>query len=49
LESFERYCPYGRPKDVAESLALYLAANRSKFNLIPSRSTMDRASTLLLR
>jgi alkanesulfonate monooxygenase SsuD/methylene tetrahydromethanopterin reductase-like flavin-dependent oxidoreductase (luciferase family) len=35
FESFERYCPYGTPADVAEFLAPYAAAGCTEFNLIP--------------
>jgi alkanesulfonate monooxygenase SsuD/methylene tetrahydromethanopterin reductase-like flavin-dependent oxidoreductase (luciferase family) len=35
FESFERYCPYGTPDDVAAFLAPYAAAGCTEFNLIP--------------
>jgi alkanesulfonate monooxygenase SsuD/methylene tetrahydromethanopterin reductase-like flavin-dependent oxidoreductase (luciferase family) len=35
FESFERYCPYGTPADVAEFLAPYAAAGCTEFNLSP--------------
>jgi alkanesulfonate monooxygenase SsuD/methylene tetrahydromethanopterin reductase-like flavin-dependent oxidoreductase (luciferase family) len=35
FERFERYCPYGTAADVAESLAPYVAAGCTEFNLIP--------------
>ena len=35
FEQFERYCPYGRPEDVAAFLAPYVEAGCAEFNLIP--------------
>jgi alkanesulfonate monooxygenase SsuD/methylene tetrahydromethanopterin reductase-like flavin-dependent oxidoreductase (luciferase family) len=35
FERFERYCPYGRPADLAEYLALYLESGCTRFNLGP--------------
>jgi alkanesulfonate monooxygenase SsuD/methylene tetrahydromethanopterin reductase-like flavin-dependent oxidoreductase (luciferase family) len=35
FEQFERYCPYGRPEDVAAFLAPYVDAGCTEFNLIP--------------
>jgi hypothetical protein len=35
FESFERYCPYGTPEDVAEFLSEYVQAGCSAFNVIP--------------
>jgi alkanesulfonate monooxygenase SsuD/methylene tetrahydromethanopterin reductase-like flavin-dependent oxidoreductase (luciferase family) len=43
FESFERYCPYGTPEDVAEFLAQYVAAGCAEFNLIP-QSADDESS-----
>lgn len=43
FESFERYCPYGTPEDVAEFLAPYVAAGCAEFNLIP-QSADDESS-----
>jgi alkanesulfonate monooxygenase SsuD/methylene tetrahydromethanopterin reductase-like flavin-dependent oxidoreductase (luciferase family) len=43
FERFERYCPYGRPEDVAEFLAPYAAAGCSEFNLIPQSPDDDQA------
>jgi alkanesulfonate monooxygenase SsuD/methylene tetrahydromethanopterin reductase-like flavin-dependent oxidoreductase (luciferase family) len=41
FEQFERYCPYGRPEDVAEFLSGYVAAGCYEFNLIPQAPDDD--------
>ena len=43
FESFERYCPYGRPEDVAAFLAPYVEAGCAEFNLIPVAADPDAA------
>ena len=43
FERFERYCPYGRPTDVAEFLAPYVAPGCAEFNLIPISPDVDQA------
>lgn len=43
FESFERYCPYGAPADVAEFLAPYFAAGCTTFNLIPQSPDPETA------
>jgi alkanesulfonate monooxygenase SsuD/methylene tetrahydromethanopterin reductase-like flavin-dependent oxidoreductase (luciferase family) len=43
FESFERYCPYGSPEDVAEFLAPYVEAGCTEFNLIPQSPSHDEA------
>ena len=35
FERFERYCPYGTPAEVAESLAEYVPAGCRRFSIIP--------------
>jgi alkanesulfonate monooxygenase SsuD/methylene tetrahydromethanopterin reductase-like flavin-dependent oxidoreductase (luciferase family) len=42
-ESFERYCPAGRPEHVSEHLAPFLEAGCQNFNLIPVASSVDEA------
>jgi alkanesulfonate monooxygenase SsuD/methylene tetrahydromethanopterin reductase-like flavin-dependent oxidoreductase (luciferase family) len=42
-ESFERYCPAGRPEHVSEHLAPYLEAGCQTFNLIPIAASVDEA------
>jgi alkanesulfonate monooxygenase SsuD/methylene tetrahydromethanopterin reductase-like flavin-dependent oxidoreductase (luciferase family) len=42
-ESFERYCPAGRPEHVSEHLAPYLEAGCQTFNLIPIAGSVDEA------
>jgi alkanesulfonate monooxygenase SsuD/methylene tetrahydromethanopterin reductase-like flavin-dependent oxidoreductase (luciferase family) len=43
FERFERYCPFGRPEDVAEFLAPYVAAGCAEINLIPISPDVDQA------
>jgi alkanesulfonate monooxygenase SsuD/methylene tetrahydromethanopterin reductase-like flavin-dependent oxidoreductase (luciferase family) len=43
FESFERYCPYGTPEDIAEALAPYVSAGCTEFNLIPQAADPDEA------
>ncbi|HKA94339.1 MAG TPA: LLM class flavin-dependent oxidoreductase [Acidimicrobiia bacterium] len=42
-ESFERYCPAGRPEHVSEHLAPFLEAGCQNFNLIPIAGSVDEA------
>jgi hypothetical protein len=42
-ESFERYCPAGRPEHVSEHLASFLEAGCQNFNLIPIAASVDEA------
>src|SRR5262249_18474402 len=42
-ESFERYCPAGRPEHVSQHLAPFLAAGGQNFNLIPIAASVDDA------
>src|SRR5262249_13165167 len=42
-ESFERYCPAGRPEHVSEHLAPFLEAGGQNFNLIPIAASVDDA------
>jgi alkanesulfonate monooxygenase SsuD/methylene tetrahydromethanopterin reductase-like flavin-dependent oxidoreductase (luciferase family) len=42
-ESFERYCPAGRPEDVSAHLAPYLEAGCQNFNLIPIAASVEEA------
>jgi len=44
FEPFERYCAYGRPEDVAGTLAPYVAAGCRTINLIPADATMAHAA-----
>lgn len=41
--SFQRYCPVGRPEQVAEALVPYLEAGCRTFNLIPIAASIDEA------
>lgn len=41
FESFERYCPYGTPEQVAEFLSPYLDAGCSAFNVIPCATDVE--------
>jgi alkanesulfonate monooxygenase SsuD/methylene tetrahydromethanopterin reductase-like flavin-dependent oxidoreductase (luciferase family) len=43
FDRFERYCPAGRPDDVAAFLAPYVAAGCTEFNLIPQAADADEA------
>ena len=43
FERFERYCPCGRPEDLAAALAPYLAAGCRRFNLVPEAPSLDVA------
>jgi alkanesulfonate monooxygenase SsuD/methylene tetrahydromethanopterin reductase-like flavin-dependent oxidoreductase (luciferase family) len=43
FERFERYCPYGTAEDVAASLAPYVDAGCTEFNLIPQSPDDDVA------
>jgi alkanesulfonate monooxygenase SsuD/methylene tetrahydromethanopterin reductase-like flavin-dependent oxidoreductase (luciferase family) len=43
FEAFERYCPSGRPAEVAEFLAPYREAGCTTFNLIPVAGDPDEA------
>jgi alkanesulfonate monooxygenase SsuD/methylene tetrahydromethanopterin reductase-like flavin-dependent oxidoreductase (luciferase family) len=43
FEQFERYCPYGRPEDVAAFLAPYVDAGCTSFNLITQSPDADAA------
>jgi alkanesulfonate monooxygenase SsuD/methylene tetrahydromethanopterin reductase-like flavin-dependent oxidoreductase (luciferase family) len=42
-ESFQRYCPAGRPEHVSEHLAPFLEAGCGNFNLIPIAASVDEA------
>ncbi len=43
FEMFERYCPYGRPEQVAEFLAPYVEAGCHEFNLIPQSADLGES------
>jgi alkanesulfonate monooxygenase SsuD/methylene tetrahydromethanopterin reductase-like flavin-dependent oxidoreductase (luciferase family) len=43
FERFVRYCPYGTPEEVAESLADYVDAGCPSFSLISCAATFDEA------
>jgi alkanesulfonate monooxygenase SsuD/methylene tetrahydromethanopterin reductase-like flavin-dependent oxidoreductase (luciferase family) len=43
FERFERYCPCGRPEDVAAALAPYLEAGCRRFNIVPEAASLDEA------
>ena len=43
FERFERYCPYGRPEDIAEFLAPYIEAGCDHLNLLSVNSEQDQA------
>ncbi len=42
--SFERYCAYGRPSDVAEALASYVEAGCNILSLIPAGQDLSEAA-----
>jgi alkanesulfonate monooxygenase SsuD/methylene tetrahydromethanopterin reductase-like flavin-dependent oxidoreductase (luciferase family) len=42
-ESFQRYCPAGRPEHVTEHLLPFLEAGCQNFNLIPIAASVDEA------
>jgi alkanesulfonate monooxygenase SsuD/methylene tetrahydromethanopterin reductase-like flavin-dependent oxidoreductase (luciferase family) len=44
FSSFERYCAYGRPSDVAEALAPYVEAGCNILSLIPAGQDLSEAA-----
>jgi alkanesulfonate monooxygenase SsuD/methylene tetrahydromethanopterin reductase-like flavin-dependent oxidoreductase (luciferase family) len=43
FERFERYCPCGRPEDLAAALEPYIEAGCRRFNIVPEAETLDAA------
>jgi alkanesulfonate monooxygenase SsuD/methylene tetrahydromethanopterin reductase-like flavin-dependent oxidoreductase (luciferase family) len=43
FERFERYCPCGRPEDLADALEPYVAAGCRRFNIVPEALSLDAA------
>lgn len=44
FSSFDRYCPRGRPEDVAEALFPYIEAGASVINLIPAGKDVNESA-----
>jgi hypothetical protein len=43
FERLERYCPCGRPADIAEALQPYLDAGCRRFNFVCEAESLDAA------
>jgi alkanesulfonate monooxygenase SsuD/methylene tetrahydromethanopterin reductase-like flavin-dependent oxidoreductase (luciferase family) len=43
FERFERYCPCGRPEDIAAALTPYVEAGCRRFNIVPEAASLDVA------